>query len=172
MEWSVHECILDNPIEVESDDVVKNAEVSNQDDASQNAVDKALLKKQLYCLNLFQLWRTGAFAVRYEASEDDEDFELNHKVLHSLMYFFFKQETELNVQEGEYTPSKDLAVSLWTDFRAYYRDTPFKEAFCGNFIISNENLQDEFEKFSLFIHWYIIQYGESKCTAKNLVEIL
>ena len=48
MEQSVHECILDNPIEVESDDVVKNAEVSNQDDVSQNAVDKVLLKKQLY----------------------------------------------------------------------------------------------------------------------------
>ena len=45
MEWSVHEYILDNPIEVESDDVVKNAEVSNQDDASQNAADEALLKK-------------------------------------------------------------------------------------------------------------------------------
>ena len=68
------ECILDNTIEVESYDIVKNAEVSNQDDVSQNAVDEAMLKKQLYCPSLFQLWRTGAFAVRYEASKDDEDF--------------------------------------------------------------------------------------------------
>ena len=82
MEWSVHECILDNPIEVESDDVVKNAEVSNQDDVSQNAVDQAMLKKQLHCPSLFRLWRTGAFALRYEASKDDEDFDVNHKFLH------------------------------------------------------------------------------------------
>ena len=77
MEWSVHECILDNPIEVESDDIIKIAEVSNQDDVSQNAVDKAMLKKQQYCPSLFWLWRTGAFAVRYEASDDDEDFDVN-----------------------------------------------------------------------------------------------
>ena len=55
------------------------------------------------------------------------------------MYVHHDQETELNVQEGEYALSRDLAVSLW----AYYG-----EAFCGNFIISNENLQDKFEKFS------------------------
>ena len=34
-----------NPIEVESDDIVKNADVSNQDDVSQNAADEAMLKK-------------------------------------------------------------------------------------------------------------------------------
>ena len=82
MEWSVHECILDHPNEVGSDDIVKNAKVSNQDDVSQNAVDEAMLKKQLYCSSLFRLWRTGAFALRYEASEYDEDFDVNHKLLH------------------------------------------------------------------------------------------
>ena len=82
MGWSVHEWILDNPIEVESDDIVKNAEIPNQDDVSQNAAVEAMLKKQLYCPSLFRLWRTEAFAVRYEASEDDEDFDVNHKVLH------------------------------------------------------------------------------------------
>ena len=47
MGWSVHEWILDNPIEVESDDIVKNAEIPNQDDVSQNAAVEAMLKKQL-----------------------------------------------------------------------------------------------------------------------------
>ena len=67
---------------MESDDIVKNAEVSNKDDVSQNAVDEVMLKKPLYCPSLFWLWRTRVFAVRYEASEDDDDFDVNHKFLH------------------------------------------------------------------------------------------
>ena len=42
---------------------------------------KPCLRRQLYCPSLFRLWRTGAFAVRYEASEDDDDFDVNHKFL-------------------------------------------------------------------------------------------
>ena len=68
-----------------------------------------------------------------------------------MLMYFNRNHAELNVQEV----SKDLAVSLWTDFRAYYGNTPLKEAFCGNFIISNESLQDEFEKFRKRVSSYI-----------------
>ena len=69
--------------------LIKTIISSNQDDVSQNAVDEAMLKTQLYCPSLFRLWRTDDFAVRYEDSHDDEDFDVNHKFCISTMVMYF-----------------------------------------------------------------------------------
>ena len=72
-----------------------------------------------------------------------------------VLCFIISQETRLNVQEGEYALSKDLAVSLWTEFRAYYGYTSLREVFCGSFIVVNDNLQDEFKEFTKRVSSYI-----------------
>eukprot|EP00731_Ephydatia_muelleri_P016252 Em0009g676a len=84
-----------------------------------NAIDNATLQEQLYSSSLLRLWRSGACTQIYEAEEDDEYFD----------------ETLLEVQDGEYALSKDLAVSLWTEFREYYGYTSLREVFSGSFII-------------------------------------
>eukprot|EP00731_Ephydatia_muelleri_P032744 Em0024g288a len=97
-----------------------------------NAIDNATLQEQLYSTSLLRLWRSGACTQIYEAEEDDEYFD----------------ETLLKVQDGEYALSKDLAVSLWTEFREYYGYTSLREVFSGSFIIVNDYLHDEFKQFS------------------------
>ncbi|KAL5517995.1 hypothetical protein EMCRGX_G003655 [Ephydatia muelleri] len=110
-----------------------------EDSVSQpNAIDNATLQEQLYSSSLLRLWRSGACTQIYEAEEDDEYFD----------------ETLLEVQDGEYALSKDLAVFFWTEFREYYGYTSLREVFSGSFIIVNDHLHDELKQFSKNVSSY------------------
>ena len=43
--------------------------------------------------------------------------------------------------------SKDIDVSLWTDFREFYGSFPLQEVLGRNFVVVNENLHADFAEF-------------------------
>ena len=58
-----------------------------------------------------------------------------------------KQDSTFDMQEEDYALSKDIDVTLWIVYRTFYGECPLKELLGGNFVIVNEHLQEEFEKF-------------------------
>ena len=67
------------------------------------------------------------------------------------------KDTMLKFQQGEYSLSKNLDVSLWIEYRAYYGKVPFQEVFEGRFqvVIVNEHLHNKFDKFKKRLYPYI-----------------
>ena len=67
------------------------------------------------------------------------------------------KDTMLNFQQGEYSYSlsKNLDVSLWIEYRAYYGNFPLQEVFEGHFVIVNEHLHNTFDKFKKRLYPYI-----------------
>ena len=43
--------------------------------------------------------------------------------------------------------NKDTTVSLWVDFEKFYVEEPPREVCNGDFVIVNEDHQEEFDKF-------------------------
>eukprot|EP00731_Ephydatia_muelleri_P007459 Em0003g1707a len=79
---------------------------------------------------LLRLWRTGADELAYEAAEDEE-FD----------------PTAYNLEIDEYALSKDLIVELWMNHRAYRGEVPLR-VICGeSFVIMNDTLEEEFDRF-------------------------
>ena len=49
---------------------------------------------------------------------------------------------------NEFALSKDLTVFFfWIDYRTYYGESRVREEYGGDFVIINEDLHDEFNKF-------------------------
>eukprot|EP00731_Ephydatia_muelleri_P009172 Em0004g1510a len=89
-----------------------------------------ILNDQLYSPSLLRLWRTGADELAYEAAEDEE-FD----------------PTAYNLEIDEYALSKDLIVELWMNHRAYRGEVPLR-VICGeSFVIMNDTLEEEFDRF-------------------------
>ena len=59
----------------------------------------------------------------------------------------------LDFQQGEYALSKNLDVSLWIEYGAYYSNAPVKEVFGGHFVIVNEHLYYKFDKFKMKLYF-------------------
>ena len=53
----------------------------------------------------------------------------------------------MHFQKDEFALSKDLTVSLWIDYRTYFGESPIREICGGDFVIINDDLHDEFNKF-------------------------
>ena len=63
-----------------------------------------------------------------------------------MLFIYHAQDTMLDFQQGEYALSKNLDVSLWIEYRAYYGKAPLKEVLGGHFVIVNEHLHNKFDK--------------------------
>ena len=76
----------------------------------------SVLEEELYSPNILHLWRSGACTSYYEVKKDDEVFDVNFLMLYSFIAIYSLQNAELDLQQEEYTLSKDIDVSLWIDF--------------------------------------------------------
>ena len=56
------------------------------------------------------------------------------------------REKSLHFQNDEFAMSNDLTVCLWMDYRTYYGELPLRKLL-GDFVIFNDDLYDEFDKF-------------------------
>ena len=50
------------------------------------------------------------------------------------LFFFNMQAESLNLQDNEFALSKDLMVSLWSQYRTFSGKEPLKEIYDGNFV--------------------------------------
>ena len=57
----------------------------------------------------------------------------------------------MDLKEGEYALSKDTTVALWKDCMSFYGDLQLQEILGGDFVVVNEDLHEEFEKFKILI---------------------
>ena len=51
------------------------------------------------------------------------------------------------MHHDEFALSKDTTVSVWIDFRKFYGEDSLREVCNGDFVIVNECLHSEFDKF-------------------------
>ena len=65
----------------------------------------------------------------------------------SVGWYRICPETPMDLKEGEYALSKDTTVALWKDYMSFYGDFQLQEILGGDFVVVNENLHEEFEKF-------------------------
>ena len=68
-----------------------------------------------------------------------------------LRFFSILQDISLNLKQEEYTLSKDIDVALWID----YGEAPLREMYGGDFVIVNEDLNDEFDLFKRKVISYL-----------------
>ena len=72
-----------------------------------------------------------------------------------MIFFQFLQDISLHLKQGEYTLSKAIDAALWIDYRSYYGEAPLKEMYGGDFVIVNEGLNDEFDRFKRKVISYL-----------------
>ena len=53
----------------------------------------------------------------------------------------------MNLQNDEFALSKDLMVSLWTQYRSFTGNEPLREVNGGDFVIVDNDLYDDFKEF-------------------------
>ena len=61
----------------------------------------------------------------------------------------------MDLKEGEYALSKDTTVALWKDYMSFYGDFQLQEILGGDFVVVNEDLHEEFEKFKHKLYSYV-----------------
>ena len=82
------------------------------------------------------------------------------------------QEKTLHLQEDEFALSKDLTVSLWIDYRSYFGESPIREVCGGDFVIINEDLHDEFNKFKSKFSTSLFLSLDGTCSVVEGIELL
>eukprot|EP00731_Ephydatia_muelleri_P000050 Em0001g50a len=128
----------------------------NEDKRSDSELNHEALHEQLYSPHLLRLWRTGACELVYKAEEDDE--ELDEKTLH--------------FQKDEFALSKDLTVSLWIDYRTYFGESPIREICGGDFVIINDDLHHEFNKFKSKLSSSLSSSLDGTCSVVEGMDLL
>ena len=76
------------------------------------------------------------------------------------------------MQKDEFALSKDLTVSLWIDYRTYYGESPIREVYGGDFVIINEDLHDEFNKFKIKLTSCLFSTPDGMRSAVEGIELL
>ena len=76
------------------------------------------------------------------------------------------------MQEDEFALSKDLTVSLWIDYRSYFGESPIREVCGGDFVIINEDLHDEFNKFKSKLSTSLFLSLDGTCSVVEGIELL
>ena len=61
----------------------------------------------------------------------------------------------MDLKEGEYALSKDTIVALWKDYMSFYGNFQLQEILGGDFVVVNEDLHEEFEKFKHKLYSYV-----------------
>jgi len=82
------------------------------------------------------------------------------------------QEKTFHLQKDEFALSKDLTVSLWIDYRTYYGESSIREVSGGDFVIINEDLHDEFNKFKSKLSSYLFLTLDGTCSVVEGIELL
>ena len=82
------------------------------------------------------------------------------------------QEKTLHLQEDEFALSKDLTVSFWIDYRSYFGESPIREVCGGDFVIINEDLHDEFNKFKSKLSTSLFLSLDGTCSVVEGIELL
>ena len=72
-------------------DSVKKNSTTHEDISKDFSGEEDTLKEQLFSSSLLRLWRSGACTQRYEANEDDEDFDASCKFAFQscIMFYYF-----------------------------------------------------------------------------------
>ena len=63
------------------------------------------------------------------------------------LFLFNMQAESLNLQDNEFALSKDLMVSLWSQYRTFSGKEPLKDIYDGNFVIIDDILYEDFKSF-------------------------
>ena len=72
----------------------------------------------------------------------------------------------MHLQKDEFALSKDVTVSLWIyiDYRMYFGESPMREVCGGDFMIINDYLHDEFNKFKSKLFSYLFSSLDGTCS--------
>ena len=83
------------------------------------------------------------------------------------------QEKTLHLQKDEFALSKDLTVSLWIDYRMYFGESPIIREVCGGyFVIINDDLHDEFNKFKRKLSSHLFSSQDDTCSVVEGIELV
>ena len=78
----------------------------------------------------------------------------------------------LHLQKDEFALSKDQSVSLWIDYGMHFGESPIIREVCGgDFVIINDDLYDEFNKFKCKLS-YLFSSLDGTCNVVEVIELL